>query len=52
MKYEIGFIPFHHQLFDSWVIHSKNIYVKINGNLLQEKQKNDFLKSAVSYALR
>jgi hypothetical protein len=52
MKYEIGFIPVHHQLFDSWVIHSKNIYVKINGNLLQEKQKNDFLKSAVSYASR
>lgn len=52
MKYEIGFIPVHHQLFDSWIIHSKNIYVKINGNLLQEKQKNDFLKSAVSYASR
>ena len=52
MKYEIGFIPFYFEPIDDWVIYSKNIYVKLNGNLLQEKQKKDFLNSITSYASR
>lgn len=52
IKYEIGFIPFYFEPIDDWVIYSKNIYVKLNGNLLQEKQKKDFLNSITSYASR